>query len=76
MSGQRGYGVALRLDAFDKAVRLAGFKSDYLLARKMRVDRSTVSRVRNGNLRPGTAFIAGALRVLHPLDFEDLFEVV
>ncbi len=71
-----GYTIRLRSEAFGKAVILAGFPSDYALAKKMRVNRSTVVRVRRGDLQPGPAFIAGALRALHPLAFGDLFEVV
>ncbi|MGM1063667.1 hypothetical protein [Saccharothrix sp. Mg75] len=69
------YAVRLRSRMFAKAARLAGFHSDYALARAMRVDRSTVSRVVHGALRPGPAFIAGALVVLAPMRFDDLFEI-
>ncbi|WP_322746679.1 transcriptional regulator [Saccharothrix syringae] len=54
----------------------ANFRSDYALARAMGLNRSTVTRVVAGVLQPGPAFIAGALTVLAPLRFEDLFEVV
>ncbi|MCC8245056.1 transcriptional regulator [Saccharothrix luteola] len=70
------YNVALRTDAFSKAVRLAGFRSDYKLAKAMGLNRSTVTRVMSGDLRPGPAFIAGALVVLPPMVFEDLFDVI
>lgn len=71
-----GYSVRLRFEAFGKAALLAGFASDYALARAMRVNRSTVKRVREGALQPGPAFIGGALTTLAPMTFEDLFEVV
>jgi hypothetical protein len=61
---------------FAKVVRLAGFPSDYALAKRMRVNRSTVARVVVGDLRPGPAFIGGALTALALMGFEDLFEVV
>lgn len=70
------YVIRLRRDAFAKAARLAGYTSDYALAHAMSVNRSTVSRVKAGQLAPGTAFIGGALATLAPMDFSDLFEVV
>lgn len=69
------YNVKLRDDAFTKAVRLAGFRSDYALAKAMGLNRSTVKRARDGELRPGARFISGALKALAPFEFEDLFEV-
>jgi hypothetical protein len=57
-------------------MQLAGFQSEYALARAMEVNRSTVARVFSGQLKPGPAFIAGALTALAPLEFVDLFEVV
>jgi hypothetical protein len=57
-------------------VRLAGFHTDYALAKAMDVNRSTVHRVRTGYLQPGPAFIGGALTALAPMGFDDLFDVV
>lgn len=54
------YTVRLRDESFTKAVSLAGFHSNYALAKAMRLNRSTVVRVRRGVLQPGSAFIAGA----------------
>ncbi|MFT7839515.1 transcriptional regulator [Saccharothrix sp. BKS2] len=68
--------MRLRGEAFGKAVRLARFESDYALAEAMKVNRSTVLRVRAGSLRPGPAFIGGALTALAPMVFDDLFEIV
>ncbi|WP_342787207.1 hypothetical protein [Saccharothrix saharensis] len=68
--------VRLRTDVFTKAARLAGFRSDYALAKAMDVNRSTVARVLSGELQPGPAFIGGALIALAPMQFHDLFEVV
>lgn len=68
--------IKLRTDVFTKAARLAGFESDYALARAMDVNRSTVARVLSGDIRPGAAFIGGALTALAPMQFHDLFEVV
>ncbi|MBB4963525.1 transcriptional regulator [Saccharothrix violaceirubra] len=61
---------------FDKATRLAGHRSDYSASKAMGVNRSTVTRVRAGELHPGPAFIAGALLAFAPMTFEDLFECV
>jgi hypothetical protein len=69
------YTVKLRANVFERAAKLAGFKSDYALARAMDVNRSTVTRVRSGHLQPGSAFIGGVLIALAPMQFEDLFEV-
>jgi DNA-binding XRE family transcriptional regulator len=68
--------VKLRTDAFTKVTNLAGFRSDYALAKAMGVNRSTVARVTSGELQPGPAFIGGALVALFPMQFDDLFEVV
>ncbi|WP_158854419.1 transcriptional regulator [Saccharothrix deserti] len=70
------YTIRLRTDAFTKAARLAGFRSAYALAKAMQVNRSTVARVLAGELQPGPAFIGGALLVLAPMQFHDLFDVV
>ncbi|QFZ24091.1 transcriptional regulator [Saccharothrix syringae] len=67
--------MRLRKGAFTKAVELAGFPSDYALARAMGVHRSTVTRVLTGHLQPGPAFIGGALTALAPMQFDDLFEI-
>ncbi|MEV0681923.1 hypothetical protein AB0I60_35920 [Actinosynnema sp. NPDC050436] len=69
------YTVKLRITMFERAATLAGFASDYALAHAMGVNRSTIGRVRSGNLQPGAAFIAGALVALAPMTFGDLFEV-
>ncbi|QQQ80255.1 transcriptional regulator [Saccharothrix sp. 6-C] len=69
------YTIKLRTDVFTKAARLAGFRSDYALAKAMGVNRSTVARVLGGELQPGPAFIGGALTALAPMQFEDLFEI-
>lgn len=69
------YGIELRTLEFVQAARRAGYRSDYALADAMDVNRSTISRVVNGSLRPGSAFIAGALTALGA-DFSDLFDVV
>ncbi|GAB2999418.1 hypothetical protein GCM10027184_64160 [Saccharothrix stipae] len=70
------YTVRLRAKSFAKAAQLAGFSSDYRLAGAMGLNRSTVKRVKSGELQPGPAFIGGALIALAPMQFEDLFEVV
>jgi hypothetical protein len=70
-----GFTVHLRAGLFSRAVTLAGFESDYALAKAMEVNRSTVARVRQGELQPGPAFIGGALTALAPMQFADLFAV-
>ncbi|MFI9010513.1 transcriptional regulator [Actinosynnema sp. NPDC053489] len=68
--------IKLRTDVFTRAARLAGYRSDYALAKAMDVNRSTVARVLSGDLQPGPAFIGGALTALAPMQFDDLFEIV
>lgn len=68
--------VRLRQDVFARVVCLAGFTSDYALAKTMQVNRSTIARVTAGDLQPGPAFIGGALTALTPMTFDDLFTVV
>lgn len=70
------YTIKLRRGVFTKAARLAGFRSDYALAKAMGVNRSTVARVMAGHLQPGPTFIAGALLALTPMQFHDLFHIV
>ncbi|MDQ0377912.1 transcriptional regulator [Amycolatopsis thermophila] len=67
--------IKLRPGELDKAIRLKHFPSDYALARAMGVARSTVVRVRAGQIEPGPRFIAGALVAFPELRFEDLFEI-
>jgi hypothetical protein len=68
--------VKLRTDIFSKAMQLAGFRSDYGMAKAMGINRSTVARVVSGELRPGPVFIASALNTLAPMQFHDLFDTV
>lgn len=70
------HAIQLRDEEFARVSRLAGYKSDYALAKAMDVNRSTVTRVLTGELQPGPAFIGGALTALHPLKFEDIFKVI
>jgi hypothetical protein len=70
------YMVRLRTTKFSNAMALAGIKSNYASAKGMGVNRSTVKRVRTGELQPGSAFIAGGLVAFAPMPFDDLFEVV
>ncbi|MFD7652872.1 helix-turn-helix domain-containing protein [Actinosynnema sp. NPDC059797] len=69
------YTIRLRTCEFVQAARLARLHSDYALARRMEVNRSTVTRVLKGDLQPGPAFVGGALAALGK-QFDDLFEVV
>ena len=67
--------IKVRRAAFAVARAAAGYRSDYSLAKAMQVARSTVGRVLEGDIRPGAAFIGGALAALPEQKFEDLFEV-
>ncbi|WP_209649125.1 transcriptional regulator [Kibdelosporangium banguiense] len=68
--------IKVRKTGFAVARTEAGYSSDYALAKAMGVARSTVVRVLADEIRPGGAFIAGALAALPRQKFEDLFEVL
>jgi hypothetical protein len=68
--------VRVRAGMIEKAMSLSGHRSDYSMAKAMGINRSTLARVRAGQLQPGPSFIAGALIALSPFQFCDLFEVV
>ncbi|GAA1347414.1 transcriptional regulator [Saccharothrix algeriensis] len=68
--------IRLKVGTFRRASEMAGFQSVYALAKVMEVNRSTLKRVLEGDLSPGSAFIAGAVTALKPFTFDDLFEVV
>jgi len=68
--------VELRVEEFTSAACEAGYTSEYMLAQAMGVNRSTLSRVLNGELRPGASFIAGALTALDDTTFDTLFAIV
>ncbi|PSL51412.1 hypothetical protein B0I31_12141 [Saccharothrix carnea] len=69
------YTVRVRSAAFTEAMR-ARFGTEYRLAAAMSVNRSTLNRVLTGSLRPGPAFIAGALTAFAPITFDALFDIV
>ncbi|WP_018682219.1 transcriptional regulator [Actinokineospora enzanensis] len=66
--------VKVRVEAFRAAAHAAGHGNAAEIAAAMRIDRSTVSRVVGGLLRPGNQFIAAALTAF-AVPFDDLFEV-
>ncbi|MBP2522230.1 helix-turn-helix transcriptional regulator [Rhodococcus sp. PvP104] len=68
--------VRLRRTQLDKYMRLAGGLNQSQLAEKMGVSGSTVYRVFEGRMEPGSRFIAGLLNAFPDLDFDDLFECV
>lgn len=70
------YAIEVIPEEFIVLAKLAGFGSDYELARRMGVDRATLSRALAGEFQPGPGFIAGALRALEPADFHKMFRVV
>lgn len=74
--GASRYTIKVRVVKFDRYMRLAKFDSVYALAQAMGVHRSTIGRVMDGELKPGPAFIAGALTAFAPASFTELFEVV
>ncbi|MFI9010297.1 transcriptional regulator [Actinosynnema sp. NPDC053489] len=61
---------------FDRYMRLAGVSSVDALAQAIRVHRSTLCQVMDGELEPDAAFIAGALVTFAPASFKELFEIV
>lgn len=70
------YTVELIKEEFLMLAKLAGFGSDYELAKRMGVNRATVSRVLDGELQPGSGFIAGAMAALNLVDFGKIFRIV
>lgn len=68
--------VRLRRTQLAKYMRLAGGLNQTQLAEKMGVSGSTVYRVLEGRMEPGSRFIAGLLNTVPDLDFDDLFECV
>ncbi|GGP72717.1 hypothetical protein [Saccharothrix coeruleofusca] len=75
-SDRRRFTIRLRRSDFLAAMADAGLHSEYALAKAMGINRSTVSRVLDGSLQPGAAFIGGALAALPTSTFETLFQVV
>lgn len=69
------YTVRLRKDKFVAAALSFGYLSVYSMAKAMKVQRSTVKRVLDGELQPGSVFIASALTAFD-VEFDQVFEVV
>jgi hypothetical protein len=67
--------VVLRTGPLVKHRKKSGLVDDTRLASAMRMHRTTVTRVVAGEMRPGVAFIAGALTAFPDLRFDDLFEI-
>ena len=63
-------------DGLARLRKQLGSPTNDALARKMKVDSATVSRVLSGKSAPGTRFIAGALLAFGTAWFSDLFQVV
>jgi hypothetical protein len=68
--------VRVKSGMIEKAMSLSGHRSEYSMAKAMGINRSTLARVRSGQLQPGPSFIAGALIALSPFEFSDIFEIV
>lgn len=66
--------IRLRSKEFEAAATAAGLANDTQIARALRFNQSTISRIRRGVTTPGEAFIAAALETFQ-VPFEDLFEV-
>lgn len=67
--------IRLRVDRIDEIATARGLATDSARAEHIGVDRSTYSRIRNGEIIPGERFIAECLRAFPDLRFEDLFTV-
>ncbi|NAE18282.1 helix-turn-helix domain-containing protein [Enterococcus hirae] len=54
----------------------AGIATDKELARQLRMDPTSVSRIVNGAMQPGPQFIAGVISVFGHGGFRDICEVI
>ncbi len=68
--------LRLRVDQLAKLRTLAGITTDDALAKRMRMDPATVSRVLRGKQTPGPRFIAALVECFPGWDLDDLFEIV
>lgn len=68
--------LRLRGDQLAKLRTLAGITTDDALAKRMRMDPATVSRVLRGKQTPGPRFIAALVGCFPGWDLDDLFEVI
>jgi hypothetical protein len=69
-------GIRLREDAFRRRQAQAGLLTDSALAEHLGISGGTVSRMLNGEIKPGEATIAAVLAAFPDCEFGDLFEVV
>ncbi|GAA3856426.1 hypothetical protein GCM10022243_22050 [Saccharothrix violaceirubra] len=63
-------------EAFRTFARQAGYRSDNALSLAIGLNRSTVTRVCDGDLHPGACFVAGVLSVFDTVLFHVLFEII
>lgn len=68
--------VRLRAEQFRRHAELSGLTTDGARAEHLGVSRWTVMRLLNGDIEPGTKFIAQTLLAFPERRFEDFFEVV
>lgn len=68
--------LRLRVEQLAKLRTLAGITTDDALAKRMRMDPATVSRVLRGKQTPGPRFIAALVDCFPGWDLDDLFEVI
>ena len=68
--------LTINHDGLRKLREQLGSPTNETLARRMKVDAATVSRVLSGKSTPGASFIAGAVLAFGATRFSDLFLVV
>jgi hypothetical protein len=67
--------IRLREDRFDERARELGLTSNLACAAYLGIDRSTLGRIRKGEVLPGEKFIAACLNSKFADSFEALFEL-
>jgi transcriptional regulator with XRE-family HTH domain len=67
--------VRVRVDELGRIATAQGLRSRYALAKRLGVNRSTVSRVLDGDRAPGQQFIAATMHELG-VPFDAAFEIV
>ncbi|GAA4100734.1 hypothetical protein [Nonomuraea soli] len=68
--------VRLRTSQWDRIKRAHGYTTDEACAQKLQVARTTITRIKSGDVEPSQKFIAALLWHFQGARFEDLFEVV
>lgn len=68
--------IELNLSVFEKVARSNGWASNIEIAEAIGISERQVERIRNGQSRPGTDFIAGLLDAAEEAGFRRLFRIV